>query len=80
MGMSIKTIVGTAISLLVIALIVPLAIGTLSAAGDFNVTVNGVPTPFSELADPAIVTLLTILLPIVAVVGLILAFVPSKGD
>lgn len=80
MGLSIRQIVGGAISLLVIALIMPLALGLLGGSADTMITVNGTATPFSELVDPSIITLLTILLPIVAVVGLILAFVPSRDD
>jgi len=80
MGMSIRQIVGSAIALLVIALIMPLALGTISSAGSLNVTVGDTTDTFENLADPAVVTLLTILLPIVAVVGLILAFVPNRSD
>lgn len=66
------------ISLVVIAVIFPLGLGLISAAGDSNVTVNGVATPLSTLVDPAVLTLLTVLLPILAVIGIVLYFLPSR--
>lgn len=78
MGMSIRQIVGMAVSLLVIAVISPIAFVYLVNAGDTNVLINGVNKTINGSGNAAIGTLLTILLPIVAVVGLIIAFVPNR--
>jgi len=67
-----------AISLIVVAVIMPMALGLLGGAGATNVTINGVATPLSELVDPSIITLLVILLPIVAVVGLLIHYIPQN--
>lgn len=55
--------IGIGVSLLVIAIVIPLALRTLAEA---NVT--GV--------DPTVVTILTVLLPILAIIGLALYFIP----
>jgi len=57
--------IGIGVSLLVIAIVIPLALRTLAEA---NVT--GV--------DPTVVTILTVLLPILAIIGLALYFIPRR--
>ena len=75
------------IALMVIAVIVPLAIGMIAVMGDtlitvpFNMTgLNETQLPLSELADPAILVLMTVLLPILAVIGLIMYFLPRRTN
>ncbi|MEN6621204.1 MAG: hypothetical protein ABFD50_06635 [Smithella sp.] len=58
--------IGIGVSLLVIAIVIPLALRTLAEA---NVT--GV--------DPTVVTILTVLLPILAIIGLALYFIPRHN-
>lgn len=58
--------IGIGVSLLVIAIVIPLALRTLAEA---NVT--GV--------DPTVVTILTVLLPILAIIGLALYFIPRRN-
>ena len=74
------------IGLMVIGLILPLGLGMVAIAGDvlidvpFNMTgLNETQLPLSELISPAILTLLTILLPILAVIGITIKFLPG-GD
>ena len=68
-------VVGIVISLIVIAVIMPLGLGLVSAAGDTMVTVNGTAKALSTLVDPAVLTLLTVLLPILAVIGVTMYFI-----
>ncbi len=58
--------IGIGVSLLVIAIVIPLALRTLAEA---NVT--GV--------DSTVVTILTVLLPILAIIGLALYFIPRRN-
>lgn len=58
--------IGIGVSLLVIAIVIPLALRTLAEA---NVT--GV--------DPTVKTILTVLLPILAIIGLALYFIPRRN-
>lgn len=78
MAMSIKNVIMIAISLMVIALVLPLGLGLLAGAGDTMVTVNGTAQALSTLVDPAVLTLLTILIPILAVIGIAIAYLHFK--
>ena len=85
MSMGVKSVIGIAVSLMVIALIFPLGLGLLGIAGDTVLIVanfTGASEPAVTLAtaiDPAVLTLLTVLIPILAVIGVAVKFV-SGGD
>jgi len=65
--------------LIVIATILPLAIGLISDAGNTIINATSGET-LSDVADPSVITLLTILLPILAVIGITMYFLPKmKG-
>lgn len=81
---SVKTVIMIAVSLMVVAIIIPMAIGLISVADEigFNYTDSSGTeqrTNLSSAADPSVVTILTVLLPIVAIIGILLYYVPSKG-
>jgi hypothetical protein len=78
-GTSVKYVILVAIAMIVIAVIAPIGIGLLSGADQTMVTVNGTPQPLTTLADPAVITLLTVLLPILAIVGIAMGFIPKSG-
>ena len=81
MGANIKQVILIAISLIVIATILPLAIGLISGAGDVLISnVSGVEKTLSDIADPSVITLLTVLLPILAVIGITMYFLPRMTD
>ena len=71
----VKSVIGIAVSLMVIALILPLGLGLLGLAG--STIVNGT-TTLAEAIDPAVLTLLTVLIPILAVIGIAVSFI--SGD
>ena len=74
----VQNVIMIAIALIVIAVIMPMALGLLGGAGDTQVTVNGTAQVLSDLVDPSIITLLTVLIPIVAIVGILIYFIPNK--
>ena len=86
MAANIKQVILVVISLIVIATIMPLAIGMISMAGDVVLTVanatglNESAITVSDVADPAVITLMTVLLPILAIIGVTMYFLPRFKD
>ena len=80
----VKSVIGIAVSLMVIALILPLGLGLLGIAGDTVLVVanftgaNESAITLATAIDPAILTLLTVLIPILAVIGIAVKFI--SGD
>jgi len=86
MAPPVNRVIMIAIALMVIAVIVPLAIGMIVIMGEVLITVpfnmtglNETQLPLKEVADPSLIILLTVLLPILAIIGLIMYFLPSKS-
>lgn len=80
-GANVKTVIMIVVSLIVIAVILPLGIGLVSVMGDSQITLaNGSSVALSTIVDPAVLTLLTVLLPILAVIGVLMYFIPRSGD
>ena len=70
-----------AIALIVIAIVLPIGLAYISNAGNVNTTIYenkslGTFKQLKDVIDPAILTLLTVLLPILVVIGVILYFIP----
>ena len=76
MAIGVRNVITIAVSLMVIALILPLGLGLLGMAGD--TIINGT-TVLKDVIDPSVLTLLTILIPILAVIGIAVSFITS-GD
>lgn len=76
MGSNIKNVIFVAIALIVIATILPLAIGLISNAGNTIINATSGET-LSDVADASVITLLTVLLPILAVIGITMYFLPK---
>ena len=79
-GADVKRVIMIVISLIVIAVIFPLGLGLVSSAGSTMITVGNESVALSTLVDPAVLTLLTVLLPILAVIGIVMYFLPKGGD
>jgi len=75
MAIGVRNVITIAVSLMVIALILPLGLGLLGMAGD--TVINGT-TKLSEVIDPSVLTLLTVLIPILAVIGIAVSFISSR--
>ena len=84
MPISTRNVITIAVSLMVIALILPLGLGLIAIAGDtimvpFNATgVNESAILLKNVIDPSVLTLLTILIPILAVIGIAVSFISTK--
>jgi hypothetical protein len=68
------------VSLIIIAVVLPIGLGLVSAMGDTYVSINGTATKLSTLVDPTVLTLLTVLLPILVVVSIALYFIPRSSN
>ena len=80
MPISTRNVITIAVSLMVIALILPLGLGLLALAGDTIISnVSGTVVYLKDAIDPSVLTLLTILIPILAVIGIAVSFI-STGD
>ena len=82
MAKDIKKVILIAVALMVIGIIIPIAIGLIAGAGDVviiaNTSVNGSTTRLSDVADPSIVLMIEVLIPIIAVIAIVLLFLPTK--
>ena len=82
----VKPIIMAVVSLMVIALMFPLGLGLISMAGDYVIVAanatgaSEAAVLLSDVVDPSVIMLLTVLLPILAVIGIIMYFVPSSSS
>ena len=69
-----------AVFLMVVAVVMPTALGLIAGAGQTAVTVNGTSQLVSDLLDPSVLTLFQVLIPIIAVIGIVLGILNyAKG-
>jgi hypothetical protein len=78
-GYSIQNIVLVVLGLIVMGLLLPMGLTYIGKAGDVETTINGSAVALSDAVDPAVITLLTILLPIMVVIGIIMAYIPRRS-
>ena len=84
MGIGVKDVVMISVSLMVIALILPIGLRLLAIAGEtilvpFNATGLGESAiTLIDVLDPSVLMMLTILIPILAVIGIAVAFITFK--
>ena len=76
----IANVILIAIALVIIAIVLPIGIAYIATAGNTTVTIGNESVMLQDVADPAIITLLTVLLPILVVIGIIMYFIPRKMD
>lgn len=74
---SVTDVVMITVSFILMGVILPIGIGLLSAAGDQAVMINGTSTLVSTVADANVLTLLTVLVPILGIVSIALAYIPK---
>ena len=81
MAPPVNRVIMIVIALMVIAVIIPLALGMIAVMEYAVVTYpNGTETTLANVVDPAVIILLTVLLPILVIIGLIMYFLPGKID
>ena len=79
MANDVKRVILIAVALMVIGVIVPIAVGLVANAG--NVVVNATSgATLSEVADPSVVLMIEVLIPIIAVIAIVLMFLPRGTD
>ena len=70
-------IIMLAVSLIIIAVIFPIALGLIGNAG--NVVVNATSgQTLADVIDPTVLTLLVVLLPIIAIISVVMYFLPKS--
>ena len=76
MAQDVKRVILIAVALMVIGVIVPIAVGLVAGAGSVIIdsTTNAT---LSEIADPSVVLMIEVLIPIIAVIAIVLMFLPS---
>ena len=85
MGIGVKEVIMIAVSLMIIALILPLGLGLLGLAEDtiivvYNATgLNESAILLKDVIDPSVLTILTVLIPILAIIGIAIKFISTKG-
>lgn len=71
-------IIMLAISLIIVAIIFPIALGLIGVAGDVVISnISGVVKTLSDVIDPTVLILLTVLLPIIAIIAVVMYFLPK---
>lgn len=81
MARDVGSIVMIAVQLLVIGIVLPLGLSYVALADEYLVSnVSGTPVYLADVVDPAIITLLTILIPILAVIGIAISFIKMSRD
>lgn len=81
MGSGYSKIIMLAVALIIVAVIFPIALGLLGLSGEVIVSnATGTPRTLSDVIDPTVLVLLTVLLPIIAIIAVVMYFLPkSKG-
>ena len=76
---SYQKIIGLAVSLIIIAVIFPIALGLIGNAGNVivNSTANATNPYLSDVIDPTVLVLLVTLLPIIAIISVVMIFLPK---
>lgn len=79
MASDIKRVILIAVALMVIGIIIPIAVGLIAGAGDVVVSnATGTPQTLSDVADASVVLMIEVLIPIIAVIAIVLMFLPTK--
>ena len=75
--MDIKKVVMLVFGLIIIAILLPLGIVYVSTMGDQYVWINGTQVLVSSVIDPSVLTILTIVLPLIVVIAIVIGYIPS---
>ncbi len=72
-------IIMLAVSLIIIAVIFPIALGLIGNAGNVIVNTTSGQT-LADVIDPTVLTLLVVLLPIIAIISVVMYFLPKSRE
>ena len=77
MAESYRKVITLAVALIIIAVIFPIALGLIGNAG--NVVVNATSgDTLADVIDPTVLVLLVTLLPIIAIISVVMMFLPKS--
>jgi len=79
MALSVRQIIATMITLVIIGAILGLGLVSVSVIGSQTWTINNVSYVVSDVVDPTVLTLLTTVAPIMVVIGIATAFIPKMS-
>ena len=71
-------VVSLVLTLIIVGLLVPTGILYLYTGQFTSVNISGVVYVFGDVVDPVIVTLFTVILPIVIMIAIMVRFIPKK--
>lgn len=80
MALGFKNIVMIAVSLVLLGVVMPLGLAYISGAEYMNITVGGTTQTLAEWVDPSVLVILTVLVPILAVIGIAIAYIKFGSD
>ena len=76
MASAFEKVIGLAVALIIVAVIYPIALALIGNAG--NVIVNATSgQTLADVIDPTVLVLLTTLLPIIAIISVVMLFLPK---
>ena len=76
MADSYRKVITLAVALIIVAVIFPIALGLIANAG--NVIVNATSgETLADVLDPTVLVLLVVLLPIIAIISVVMMFLPK---
>lgn len=81
---NLNTVVLLAVTLMVIAIVLPIGLAYIGSLDQYTHTYinatsgNETTVHLNQIIDPAVITLLTILLPILVVIGIIMYYIPRN--
>lgn len=77
MADSYRKVITLAVALIIVAVIFPIALGLIANAG--NVIVNATSgETLADVLDPTVLVLLVVLLPIIAIISVVMMFLPKS--
>lgn len=74
MARSGRDIIELVVELVLVGMLIPIGLSYIGGAGSTYVSIGGVNQTMAQWVDPTIVSIFTIIVPIVAIVGLITRF------
>lgn len=76
MASAFEKVIGLAVALIIVAVIYPIALALIGNAG--NVIINATSgQTLADVIDPTVLVLLTTLLPIIAIISVVMLFLPK---
>ena len=76
----IKKITNLVLGLIITGMLLPMGLLYLYTGQYVTVEVSGVNYTLGEVMDPTVVSLFTVILPIIILIGIVMYYIPKKSD